>query len=153
MSLVLICLIIIFGLFLIFIEFLIIPGITIAGVGGAILMIAGVIGSYHYHGNTVGNYILAGTLIANLVSFYFLFKKKTWRKMGLSAEITSKVNTLEIELNIGDVGESVSRLVPMGKARFFDVECEVQSIDGLIDPRTQIEITSLKSNKIFVKIK
>ena len=153
MSLAIIGLIVLFGLFLIFVEFLIIPGITIAGVGGGFLMIGGVIGAYYYHGNEAGNYMLLGTIVANIISFYFLFKKKTWNKMGLEAEIDSRVNTLEMELNIGDIGESVSRLVPTGKARFKDKICEVQSINGLIDPRTEIEITSINSNKIFVKIK
>ncbi|MCT4638368.1 MAG: NfeD family protein [Bacteroidales bacterium] len=151
MSVLILSLIIVFGLFLLFVEFLIIPGITIAGIGGGLLMIAAIVGGYHYHGVQVGNYMLLGTIVANFVSFYFLFKRRTWRRMGLETAIDSKVNTIDIPVKSGDKGVAISRLAPMGKARFNDTVYEVQSLDGFVDEGSNIEIVNVKSNKIIVK--
>jgi membrane-bound ClpP family serine protease len=151
MSVLILSLIIVFGLFLLFVEFLIIPGITIAGIGGGLLMIAAIVGGYHFHGVQVGNYMLLGTIVANFVSFYFLFKRRTWRRMGLETAIDSKVNTIDIPVKSGDKGVAISRLAPMGKARFNDTVYEVQSLDGFVDEGSNIEIVNVKSNKIIVK--
>ena len=66
MSILAIILLIILGIFLFIVEFLLVPGITIAGIGGAILMAVAVYSAYKTHGSTVGNYTLLATLILSI---------------------------------------------------------------------------------------
>ena len=57
---------IVLGIVLFLIEFLIIPGITIAGIGGMILTAAGIYLAYSNFGPQTGFYFLLGTLIVSL---------------------------------------------------------------------------------------
>ena len=91
MSIALIIFLILLGIVLFLIEFLLVPGITIAGIGGAILIIGSVIMSYHYHGTAVGNYTLLGTAIIIFFTIYFVLKSRTWKKVMLHTKIEGKV--------------------------------------------------------------
>ena len=56
-----------------------------------------------------------------------------------------------LDLSIGDVGESVSALKPIGKAMFDDKEFEVTSLGGWIDEHQKIKIIKLDNHKILVE--
>ena len=92
MSLSIIIFLILLGVFLLLVEFLIVPGVTIAGIAGFILLIAGVVLSYTYLGNKQGNIVLLITLTINIASIFVFLRTKTWRKAGLKTEIKGKVN-------------------------------------------------------------
>ncbi len=77
MSVTVIILLILLGIVLFLVEFLLVPGITVAGIGGAILLIGSIIMGYHYHGPVVGNYILLATIVISVVTLYFALKSKT----------------------------------------------------------------------------
>jgi len=158
MSIALIIFLILLGIVLFLIEFLLVPGITIAGIGGAILIIGSVIMSYHYHGTAVGNYTLLGTAIFVFFTIYFVLKSRTWKKIMLDTKIEGKVNVVsdeERESNIkpGDVGETVTRLNPMGKVLVNGEYYEAKSQDKFIDQKTRIEIIKVLKNKLIVKSK
>jgi len=158
MSIALIIFLILLGIVLFLIEFLLVPGITIAGIGGAILIIGSVIMSYHYHGTAVGNYTLLGTAIFVFFTIYFVLKSRTWKKIMLDTKIEGKVNVVsdeEMESNIkpGDVGETVTRLNPMGKVLVNGEYYEAKSQDKFIDQKTKIEIIKVLKNKLIVKSK
>ena len=57
------------GLFLIFLEFFVIPGITVAGIGGLIFSIAGIYMAYNNYGSATGHIILLSTIIFALILF------------------------------------------------------------------------------------
>ena len=118
MSLSIIIFLILLGVFLLLVEFLIVPGVTIAGIAGFILLIAGVVLSYTYLGNKQGNIVLLITLTINIASIFVFLRTKTWRKAGLKTEIKGKVNLLESDLKEGTQGKTISRLAPSGKAMF-----------------------------------
>ena len=61
MSILSIVLLIILGFILLFIEFLIIPGITIAGIAAFLVLATAIFFGYYEHGVTTGNYILLST--------------------------------------------------------------------------------------------
>ena len=66
--------------------------------------------------------------------------------------IDSKVqDTGESTLSIGDSGKAVTRLAPMGTARFGGKSYEVKSLEGMIDAGTEVEIVMFEDNKIYVK--
>lgn len=156
MSMTLIIFLILLGIVLFLIEFLLVPGITVAGIGGAILMVGGVIMAYHYHGTAAGNYTLIGTAVASFITIYFVLKSKTWDRIMLKTTIEGKVNVVEKEMpnvKVGDVGETVTRLNPMGKVLVNGEYFEGKSVDGFIDQQSKIEVIKVMSNKIIVKLK
>ena len=156
MSITVIIILILLGILLFLIEFLLIPGITVAGIGGAILIVGGVIMSYHYHGSAIGNYTLLGTALISFLTVFFVLKSGTWRKIMLQKDISGKVNVVDqtgTEVKIGDVGKTVTRLNPIGKVVINGNYFEAQSLNKYIDQKTDIEVIKVLSNKLVVKLK
>jgi membrane-bound ClpP family serine protease len=154
MSWLLILTIIIIGLLFLLLEILVVPGTTIVGVAGAILMIFGVYSSYSHYGAAAGTYTLAGTVIFTISALVLALKSNTWKIAMLNSEIDSKVNIVEEEkIKVGDQGIAISRLNPMGKALINSEYYEVTSKDNLIDQNSEIVVTKVEGNKIIVKLK
>jgi membrane-bound ClpP family serine protease len=154
MSLSAILLLILLGIILMLIEFLVVPGISVAGIGGVICLISGVIAAYYFKGPKIGNYILLATLVFSIFSIVFAFQSKTWRKMGLHSEIDSRVTPFESgKIKNGDLGKTLTRLNPIGKAIVNDIVCEAKSISGIIDSNSEIEVVKVLNTQIIVKLK
>jgi membrane-bound ClpP family serine protease len=154
MSILVIVLLIILGFLLFLVEFFIIPGISIAGIAAFLLVAVGVFFGYYYYGATVGNYILLGTGLGMIIFFIVLLKLKTWKRVGLKSEIDSSVGKIDTEaIHVGDVGKTVSRLAPIGKALINDVLCEVRSEGGYINANSEIQVIRIEYNKIYVETK
>lgn len=152
MSLTAIIFLIILGVILFYVEFLIIPGVTIAGIAGFILITVGVYFGYKEFGSPDGHYILAGTAVISIISIVFMLRSKTWEKIGLKAEIDGKsVSSLDLEVSIGDVGESVTRLNPYGKVLINNKFYEAKSNSSFIDPKTKIEVKKIDGTHLIVK--
>jgi membrane-bound ClpP family serine protease len=156
MSVTVIILLILLGILLFLVEFLLVPGITVAGIAGGILVIGGVIMGYHHHGSVTGNFILLGTVVFSVGAIYFALKSKTWRGIMLNSDISSKVDLITPEdgkVEAGDVGETITRLNPMGKVQVNGEFYEGKSLDALIDEKTKIEVIRVEHNKLIVKPK
>lgn len=147
-------LLILTGIFLLLLEIFVLPGISIAGIGGALFLIAGVIYSYTTFGNTGGHITLAATILLVALSAFFAFRSKTWKKAMLETEIDGKVDALKnIDLTIGDVGTTISRLAPMGKVKMNGSTVEAKSLMGFVDQKTEVKIVKIESSYIIVKPK
>lgn len=145
---------VIIGLLFLLLEILVIPGTTIAGIIGSALIIIAIWQSYEQYGSQTGIIFLGSSLLLSVIVLYFALRGKTWNKMMLKTRITGKVDHFEnYRPQTGDQGITISRLSPMGKARFKDDYFEVSSYSGYIDPNTDIIIKSIESNKIIVKPK
>ena len=73
-----IILLILLGILLLLIEFLIIPGVTIAGIGGFILIAGGIFSAYHFHDVKFGNITVASTVLVIIIIFFFALRSRTW---------------------------------------------------------------------------
>jgi membrane-bound ClpP family serine protease len=154
MSILAIIIIIILGIFLLLVEFLIIPGFTVFGVGGFVFIILGIGSSYYYHGVQAGHYTLLGTVFLSFLTIYFVFKQKTWKRIGLGANISSRNTPFETEnIHPGDAGVTITRLAPVGKAQVNDIICEAKSVSGFINENTDIEVVKVLNTQIIVKLK
>jgi len=156
MSITLIIIIILLGVLLFIIEFLLVPGITVAGIGGAILIVGGVIMAYHHHGSTIGNFTLLGTVLISFLTVFIVLKSGTWKNIMLKKDISGKVNVVDqtgAEVKIGDAGKTITRLNPMGKVEINGNYFVAQSLNKYIDQKTDIEVIKVLSNKLVVKLK
>lgn len=155
MSILAIVLLILLGIVLLIIEFLLIPGITIAGIGGTLLIGAGVFMAYKTHGTIVGNYTLLGSFLFGVVTVYLSLKSKTWRKFMLSDNITgqSSESLTEEQVKTGDTGKTITRMNPIGNVMVNNLIIEAKSTTGFIPENTEVVVTKIVSSKIIVKPK
>lgn len=154
MSLLATILIILAGIALLLIEFLVIPGFTVFGIGGFLCIIGGVIASYVFHGSTAGHITLVSTIVASVIAMLFAFRRKTWNKMGLGTSIDSRLIAIEPEkIKSGDTGQAITRLAPMGKVKVNDGVYEAKSISGYIQEGTKVEVIKISQNQLIVKPK
>lgn len=154
MSLTLIFLLIALGMLLLLLEIFAIPGTSVFGIAGGILIVFAIWQAYNIFGSEKGHYIVLAVIILIGATMVIALKSNTWKKMMLNTNIESKVNVLEgDQLHIGDSGKSVSRISPAGTARFGNELFEVHTNGEFIDQETEITITKLEDNKIFVKRK
>lgn len=152
MSIFAIILLILLGLVLLLIEFAVIPGITIAGIGGFLLLAASVYISFTEYGTGAGFLTLTFVLVASPLMIYYLFKSKSGKKMILESKIDGKVETINTsKINVGDTGKSIGRLAPMGKVKINGEIIEAQSTGAFIDQNKEIRILKILSNKIIVE--
>ncbi|MBM3420704.1 MAG: hypothetical protein FJY11_06175 [Bacteroidetes bacterium] len=145
---------IVLGILLFVVEFMLIPGITIAGIAGAIFVIGGIILSFVEHGTTAGLIVMSGTALTLVVVVTLMLRAGTWKKLMLSTTLDSKVDLVHKEegkVKAGDTGETVTRLNPMGKVRVHGDFYEARALDILIDQRTPVEVVEVENNRLIVK--
>ena len=145
-----IILLIILGLLLLLIEFAVIPGVTIAGIGGFILLGGSVFIAFKEYGQAIGYITLAFVLIASPLMIYYFFKSKAGKIMVLESSIDSKVENINSEkIKVGDTGKTIGRLAPSGKVRVNGEIVEGQSTGSFIDHNTEIRVLKILTNKII----
>lgn len=147
-----IILLILLGLVLLLIEFAVLPGVTIAGIGGFLLLGGSVYIAFSELGTIPGLITLAVVLIVAPVMIYYFFKSSTGKKMILQKNLEGKVDLVDRnKLATGDIGKTIGRLAPMGKVKVNGEVVEAQSMGMFIDQNTPIKIVKVESNKIIVE--
>jgi membrane-bound ClpP family serine protease len=153
MSILAIILLIFLGILLFLVEFFLIPGVTIAGIGGAVLMGVAVFMAYRTHGTTVGNYTLLTTLLLTIITLVFALRAKTWKRLMLNKNIDGKfeVGLQDEKIKPGDTGLSITRLNPVGKVMVNEIIVEAKSIKGFVDQNIKIEVVKVLTTQVIVK--
>lgn len=142
---------IIVGLILIFAEVLIIPGVGVAGVLGLLSLGGSCFYAFSQMGNIVGAIVTAVNVALVVGLTVYVLRAKTWKRLSLDTNIDSKAVADDSALEIGDKGMTISRLAPMGSARFGTESVEVKSLEGFIDPDVEVEIVLMEEGKIYVR--
>ena len=150
----LVTVLILIGLIFLVLEILVIPGAGFAGVVGFVLIAVGVWQAYSHYGSPVGHLVLGGTIVLTLLTLIITLRGKTWRRMMLTSESDSKVNVVDADkVKVGDLGRTISRLVPGGKALINGEFYEVRTQGDFLDQETDIVVERIDHNKIYVKRK
>ena len=138
------------GLVLMLAEILLIPGVGIAGILGLLSMGGSCFYAFYEYGNVVGGIVTAVNVVLVVALLVWVLRAKTWRRMSLETKIDSKAVESSV-LTVGDRGRTLTRLAPMGSARFGDYVIEVKAVEGLLDPNIDVEVVLIEDNKIYVK--
>jgi membrane-bound ClpP family serine protease len=150
---IIILLLLLFGLVLMIVEVIFIPGTTIFGIFGFIAALIGIYLSFRHLGNSTGLSVLTGFALITLVALYFSFKTDVWRRFALNTSIESRVNDdNKFLLSVGDEGKAISALRPSGKAEFNNNVVEVHTMGTFLDVGCTIRVVRLDDNKIFVEM-
>ena len=151
MSLTLIIILIVAGLLFLVLEVLVIPGTTVVGLAGFVLIVFSVWEAYHSLGAPIGHFVLVGTIFLSALTLYLSLKSNTWNKLMLNTSLHGKVNEIDtVAVQPGDLGMAVSRITPSGKALINNEYYEVHTNGEFIDQQTEIVVTHFADNKIFV---
>lgn len=138
------------GIVLMIAEILLIPGVGVAGILGLLSMGGSCWYAFHEFGTVTGAIVTAVTAVVLVAFAVVVLRAKTWKRMTLNTTIQSKVNQLAVELHVSDKGRTLTRLAPMGSARFGDEVVEVKALEGMIDPNVEVEICMIEDGKIYV---
>jgi membrane-bound ClpP family serine protease len=140
------------GLLLLVVEILFIPGSTLIGILGIIVMVAGVALSFNYFGTETGWLVTAMcTLITGLVLF-LSFRSNFWRRFSLRSSIDSTAHeSIEGAVVEGETGTTTSALRPVGNAEFAGRIYEVKTLGGYLDVGKKVRVVRVKENQIFVE--
>lgn len=152
MEIITVILLVLIGVILLIVEFMLIPGITVAGVLSAVSFVASIVLSFRYFGNVFGYVALVAILVSVPAILYFLFKSRASKSMMLESDIDSKVETVKAgSVKPGDVGVTIGRCAPGGNAKINGNVVEVRSQDKFIDPHTEVEVVDVEGNIVIVK--
>lgn len=140
------------GLVLMFAEILIIPGVGVAGILGLLSLGGSCFYAFYEFGNTVGAIVTGVNVLLLVALAVWILRAKTWKRMSLETNIDSKaVSDNSSVLAVGDRGRTLTRIAPMGSARFGDFVVEVKAVEGMLDPNVDVEVVLIEDNKIYVK--
>ena len=143
---------ILFGLGLIIVEVIFVPGTTIVGIAGVIIGGYGIYMTYNSYGNTTGHLVLSVTLAVSLIGLVIALKTKSWERFSLKDSNKGRVNDdFKVDLKVGQEGTSVSSIRPIGKASFDDQIVEVRSNGEYIYENVQVRIIRVDQNKIYIE--
>ena len=145
----------ILGIILILAEIFLLPGITIAIVGGAIFIGGGLFYAYTHLGVEGGNIALAVSAVTFIFTFFWLIKSKAINKIGLKTDIDSTVADKKLmnEINEGDEGITVSRLNPVGKVKVKQITVEAKTLGDFVDENVEIVVLKVYPTQVVVKEK
>ena len=151
MSILVILFLIFLGIVLLLIEFTILPGISIAGIGGVLLFVYSIYLAFTEFGPLAGFLTLGFVVIVAPILVVLAFKGKSGRKMVLSTIITGVANQVDEKIKVGDIGVTIGRLAPMGKIRVNDEVVEVKSTGAFVDPGEKVRIIEIEKSLITVE--
>lgn len=152
MNLLIIFFLIFLGIVLLLIEFTILPGITIAGIGGVLLFGYSIYMAFSSYGTLAGFLTLGFVLIVAPTLVVLLFKGKSGKKMVLKTVLHGVANEIDHEkVKIGDTGVTIGRLAPMGKIKVNNEVVEVRSTGTFVDPGQQVRIIQIEKSLITVE--
>jgi membrane-bound ClpP family serine protease len=147
-----IILLLLLGLLFLILEILVLPGTTVLGFAGGILMVIGVWVAFSLYGLTTGLYVLGGSSVVTIAAVVMAFRAGTWNRFTLHKKLTGQVNTFDQKvLAVGTIGIAVSCLAPMGKGEFNGEYYEVTTNGEFVDATTKITIVAVSKNQIIVK--
>ena len=139
------------AIFLFLLEIFLLPGITIAGIGGALFAIGGIIYAYSI-GTVMGHVTLVVSIILFVGFFAWLLRAKSFQRVALKTNVDSTLtSTRDMGLQVGDEGIALSRLAPIGKARFGDTTVEAKTQGDFIDEQTPIVIVRIEGYNVVVE--
>ncbi len=138
------------GLVLMFAEIMLIPGVGVAGILGLLSLGGSCFYAFTEFGNTVGAIVTTVNVVLLVIMLVYVLRAKTWKRMSLETNIDSKAID-NVTVAIGDRGKTVTRLAPMGSARFENYVVEVKALEGMMEPETPVEVVLIEDNKIYVK--
>lgn len=142
---------IVFGLVLIVVEVIFVPGTTFVGIVGFGIAGFGVFQSFVSFGTETGLIVLTVSSLLAVGAIFYSFKSGVWKRFALNSRNQSKFNEdIKHTLHEGDTGITLSALRPIGKAEFSEKVFEVKTNGNYLDAGTEVKIVRIIDQAIIV---
>lgn len=151
MDVLIILLLILLAIFLVVVETLLLPGITVAAIGAFAAGIYAFYLSYSLYGFGIGITVFLLILLLSLVAVLICVKKRSISKMSLKVNSDSVVPNVRELVKPGECGVASTRLAPMGTVLVENHYVEAKSVGGFIDQKTAVKIIGYEDNIILVE--
>lgn len=139
------------GVLLVLAEIIFIPGTTIAGILGGIMIAVGIFLCYENLGSYYGHINVGISVTSSVVLLFLSFKFKWWNLMAMNKQSDGKLDyTQGITLSVGEEGKTTSALRPMGQAEFQNKIFEVTTEGGFMSSGITVKIIKIDKNRIIV---
>lgn len=142
------------GILLLVAELVLLPGISVAGIGSLLSFAGAIFLGYMYYGFWIGSGVLTAVILLSMLAVIVSLRANTWRRLSLNTTIdsTSTPTPQQHDIRIGQQGVTLTRLAPMGKVLFGEVTLEAKSIDAYIDPRQRVEAIAFDNTVVIVRL-
>ena len=148
-----IALLLLFGLLFVAAEVIFIPGTTVVGGVGFVLLVIGLWLGYRDLGTPVGHYALIGvTLLAGLIVYVGLRPKNLARVALTSVNNSSVQDVRRPDVAPGTVGQTLSALRPAGTALFGAERREVVTRGEFVPSGSAVCVIGIEHNRIVVAL-
>lgn len=152
MEIAVVCILLLVAIVLLLVEMFLIPGLSIAGIGGLLFLGSAVYYAYAFIGPEAGHLTLVAAFVMMTIGIIIFIRSKALEKMSLKTEIDSKNEPLkDVDLKVGDVGITSSRLAPMGKIKVNGHVIEAKALDDFIDQDEEVVIIKVQSTNVLVE--
>jgi membrane protein implicated in regulation of membrane protease activity len=133
------------GLALVIAEIVFVPGTTLVGIVGFVLMAIGVGLGFKYFGGTTG-WTIAGVVLV------YAFKSNVWGRFSLKSTMEGRVNEGALnDIIAGTEGTALSALRPSGKAEILQRTVEVRTLGAYVESGTKVRVTQVMANQVIVE--
>jgi len=141
-----------FGLLFVVAEVVFIPGTTLVGLVGLVLLIAGIWLGYRDLGSTAGHVALGLSVVLVSLILYTGLRPKNLAKMALTDVNYARVHDVrQPDVLPGATGRAISALRPAGTALFHDDRREVVTLGEFLPVGTTLRVLRIEHNRIVVE--
>lgn len=151
MDILIILLLIFLAIFLVVVETLLLPGVTIAALGALAAAAYASFLAYSLYGFGGGLTVFMGSLVLSVITVFVCIKKRNIAKMSLKVNSDSAVPSVRDVVKIGECGVATSRLAPIGTILVEGSYVEAKSVGGFVDPKTAVKIIGYDDNMVLVE--
>ena len=138
------------GMLFLAIEFLIVPGFSVPGIAGVMLLAFAVYKAYSIFGFAGASIAVLISGTASLSLIYWALKSKTLRSFSLhETQEGHRAGNVYTDL-LGHIGTSLTDLRPAGTAQFEGTRYDVVTDGEYIDEQQEIEVIAVEGSRIIV---
>lgn len=146
-----IIILVVVGLVLYFAELALLPGVTIAGIVAFGALVGATVGAFG-QGAAVGWWVVGVELVGLGILTALFFRPRTWRRVALHTEIKDSVGVSAADrFKVGDRGEALTRLAPMGNVLIAGQTVEAKTRGGYVDEGRVVEVIGFENGALIVK--
>lgn len=145
-----------FGLFLLLLEFLVIPGFGVAGIIGFLSIIASVLWSYGIASIEEGLWVMSIALLGLITASIFLFKyipvmAGKNKNIFLNTVLENDLSGSDLLDYVGKKGKALTVLRPSGKIQIGREYLDAVSDGSYIEPEDRVQVILVEGSRVVVR--
>ena len=152
MDIIVIVLLVVLAIFLVVVEVLLLPGVTVAAFGALAAGIYAAYLTYDIAGLPMAMTVFIASLVISIITVMICLRHLNISRISLEINSDSIVlPDVKNLVSMGETGVALTRLAPMGTVIIGDKSYEAKSRNGLVDPKSNIKVIGYEDNIVIVE--